>query len=226
MGVTHLKAGDDKMKVRRRMQTKIFTIQKDEPVEKAQTLMAMHNIRHLPVLDGNRLVGILSDRDVRGVLIPHRLSGSKTCQSAFYLPRDVMVEEAMSSDPLSVAPGSDIEEAARILMKHKIGCLPVIEGDKVVGIITDTDILWVFCEIMGVLESSSRIDITLGTDPQAMEKATEIIRKNHGRIISVGVHPNSGKRKKIYSFRLKSCDTGPIVAGLEKAGYKVQDEVG
>jgi len=226
MGVNSLKAGDDKMKVRRRMQTKIFTIQKDEPVEKAQTLMAMHNIRHLPVLDGNRLVGILSDRDVRGVLIPHRLSGSKTCQSAFYLPRDVKVEEAMSPDPLSVAPGSDIEEAARILMKNKIGCLPVVEGNKVVGIITDTDILWVFSEIMGVLESTSRIDVTLGGDPRGLERATEIIRRSKGRIISIGMMPNSGKRGKVFSFRLKSCDTTPIAAALEEAGYKVKDELG
>jgi acetoin utilization protein AcuB len=190
------------------MQRKIFTIQHDETVEMAQTKMVVNSIRHLPVMDGGRLVGIISDRDVRGVLIPQRGNGGKKSNQTFYLPRDVKVEEA-----------------ARLLVTHKIGCLPVVDKGKVVGIITDTDILWVFCEIMGVLESSSRIDITLGRDPQAMEKATEIIRKNDGRIISVGIHPNSGKRKKIYSFRLKSCDTGPIVAGLEKAGYKVQDEV-
>jgi acetoin utilization protein AcuB len=177
-------------------------------------------------MDGRRLVGIISDRDVRGVLIPQRGNGGEKSNQTFYLPRDVKVAEAMTADPLWVKPGSDIEEAARLLVTHKIGCLPVVDKGKVVGILTDTDILLVFSEIMGVLESSSRIDITLGNDPQAMEKATEIIRKNHGRIISVGVHPNSGKRNKIYSFRLKSCDTGPIIAGLKKAGYKVQDEVG
>jgi acetoin utilization protein AcuB len=213
------------MRVSRRMQRKIFTIQHDETVEVAQTKMVINNIRHLPVMEGGRLVGIISDRDVRGALIPQRGNGGSKSNQTFYLPRDVKVEEAMSAEPLWVKPGSDIEEAARLLVTHKIGCLPVVDKGKVVGIITDTDILWVFCEIMGVLESSSRIDITLGKDPQAMEKATEIIRKNDGSIISVGVHPNSGKKKKIYSFRLKSCDTGPIVAGLEEAGYKVQDEV-
>jgi acetoin utilization protein AcuB len=213
------------MRVSRRMQRRIFTIQHDETVEMAQTKMVVNNIRHLPVMDGDRLVGIISDRDIRGVLIPQRGNGGKKNNQTFYLPRDVKVEEAMSADPRWVKPGSDIEEAARLLVTHKIGCLPVVDRGDVVGIITDTDILLVFCEIMGVLESSSRIDITLGKDPQAMEKATEIIRKNHGSIISVGVHPNSGKSKKIHSFRLKSCDTGPIVAGLEKAGYKVQDEV-
>lgn len=207
------------------MQKKIFTIQKDDPVERAQTMMAVHGIRHLPVLDGRRLVGILSDRDIRGVLIPQRLAGPAKKSGAFYLPRDVTVEEAMSPDPLWVKPGNDIEEAARLLIKNKIGCLPVVDGGKVVGIITDTDILWAFSEIMGVLESSSRVDVTLGRDPRALEKATEIIRKNRGRIISVGILPGKGRGKNVYSFRLKSCNTAPIVSALEEAGLKVKDEL-
>ena len=213
------------MKVSRRMQKKIFTIQKDDPVERAQTMMAVHGIRHLPVLDGRRLVGILSDRDIRGVLIPQRLGNSAKKSGAFYLPRDVMVEEAMSLDPLWVSPGSDIEEAARLLIKNKIGCLPVVDGGKVVGIITDTDILWAFSEIMGVLESSSRMDVTLGSDPRALEKAMEIIRKKRGRIISVGILPGRGRGKNVYSFRLKNRNTAPIVSGLEEAGFKVKDEL-
>ena len=131
----------------------------------------------------------------------------------------------MSADPLWVSPGSDIEEAARLLIKNKIGCLPVVEGGKVVGIITDTDILWVFSEIMGVLESSTRVDVTLGSDPRALERATEIIRKNRGRIISVGILPQSGRGKKVYSFRLKNRNTAAIVSGLEEAGYTVKDEL-
>lgn len=215
------------MKVSRRMQKKIITIQKDETVERAQTLMAVNGIRHLPVLNGTRLVGILSDRDIRGILIPQRFTSSyKGNGNSFYLPGDVKVQEAMSADPLTVEPGSDIEEAARLLVTNKIGCLPVVDREKVVGIITETDILWVFSEIMGVLESSSRVDVTLGDSPKALEKATEIIRRNEGRIISVGILPNSVDDRKIYSFRLKSCDTAPIVAGLKKAGFGVKDELG
>jgi len=213
------------MKVARRMKRRILTVQRGESVERAQTMMAVNNIRHLPVLDGARLVGILSERDIRGVLIPQNLSGPKKNKNAFYLSRDVKVEEAMTADPLWVEPGSDIEEAARLLVTNKIGCLPVVEGGRVVGIITETDILWVFCEIMGVLESSSRVDVALGSDPQALEKATEIIRRTRGRIISVGILPSRG-RKKVFSFRLKSCDTAPIVAELRKAGFKVVDEIG
>jgi acetoin utilization protein AcuB len=214
------------MKVGRRMQKKIFTIQRTETVEQAQTLMVVNNIRHLPVLDGKRLVGIISDRDVRGALIPQRVKNSHESREAFFLPRDVTVGETMTADPLFVEPGTDVEEAARLLFNHKIGCLPVLERGQVGGIITDADILWFFIEIMGVLDSSSRVDVTLGSDPHALEKATEIIRKHSGEIISVGILPTRKGRQKTYSFRLKSCDTEPIIAGLRKAGFKVQDEMG
>ncbi len=214
------------MKVSRRMQKKIYTIQKDESVEQAQTLMAVHNIRHLPVLEEKRLVGILSDRDIRSFLIPRGAPRSATKNNGFYLLRDIKVEEAMSPDPLWVRPGSDIEEAARLLIQNKIGCLPVLDGGNVVGILTDTDILWLFSEIMGVLEASARLDVALGSDPRALEKVSEIIRRKDGRIISVGLLPTTGKGKKVYSFRLKSCETGPIVTALRKAGYRVKDEIG
>jgi acetoin utilization protein AcuB len=211
------------------MQHKIFTVQQGDTVEQAQTLMAVKNIRHLPVLEGRKLVGILSERDIRGVLIPHRISGTSKNGNAFYLSRNVKVEEAMTGDPLWVSPDSDIEEAARLLVNNKIGCLPVVDGGTVVGIITDTDILQVFSQIMGVLEASSRVDIELGKDPRSLEKATEIIHKNNGSIISVGIVPKPAKGEKgksVYSFRLKSCDTDPIVEGLRKAGYAVKDEIG
>ena len=73
------------MRVSRRMQRKIFTIEHDETVEMAQTKMAVNNIRHLPVMDEGRLVGIISDRDVRGVLIPQRGNGGKSGNQTFYL---------------------------------------------------------------------------------------------------------------------------------------------
>lgn len=210
------------------MQQQIFTIQRSETVEEAQALMAVNGIRHLPVLDGDNLVGVISDRDIRAVLIPQRDPGSGKKARAYYLPPDVRVEEAMTADPLWVAPESDIEEAARLLVTNKIGCLPVLEDGEVVGIITDTDILLVFSQIMGILEASSRIDVELGKDSRALEDVTEIIHRHNGSIISVGILPGPAQgngRTSIYSFRLRSCNTRPIVKGLTEAGFTVEDEI-
>ncbi len=214
------------MKVSGWMQRKLVTIQKGDTVERAQTLMVVNNIRHLPVMARNRLVGIISDRDIRGIMIRQRVSGAKRKgQYVFYLPQDVKVEEAMTADPIQVSPGADLEEAARTLYTEKIGCLPVAEKGRLVGIITETDVLWVFTQILGVLESSSRIDVVLGEDPQAIEKATEIIRRNRGDIISIGLSPNSDGSQKVYHFRLRSGETGPITHGLKKAGFKIRNVI-
>jgi acetoin utilization protein AcuB len=219
----------ERVKVGRQMQQQIFTIQQSETVEEAQALMAVNGIRHLPVLDGAALVGIISERDIRAVLIPQRSTSAGKKARAYYLPRDILVEEAMTADPLWVTPESDIEEAARLLVSNKIGCLPVMDNGGVVGIITDTDILTVFSQIMGILEASSRVDVELGRDVRALEKATEIIRRNGGNIISVGILPGTskgGERKSVHSFRLQSCNTEPIVRGLTEAGFSVKDEIG
>jgi acetoin utilization protein AcuB len=212
------------MKVKRRMQREIYTVQKDDPIESAQTLMSAHNIRHLPVLDGSRLVGMLSERDIRAMLIPHSPGGGRQGRASFYLPADVLVEDAMTRDPIAVAPGSEIEDAARILVDNKIGGLPVVENGTVVGIITETDILWVFCEMMGFLEASCRIDVTVGDEPDGLERVSEIIRRNGGRIISVGMLPAGQTGDRLHSFRIGSCDTEPIISELRRAGFGVADE--
>jgi acetoin utilization protein AcuB len=209
------------------MQRKVITVQRGDSVELAQTLMAMNDIRHLPVLDGERLVGIISDSDVRGMMVPQRAGRGRAARpEAFYLPADRRVEEAMTADPAWVSPGADIEDAARALLDRKIGCLPVLERDRVVGVITASDILRVFMEIMGVLESSSRVDVALGRSPRALERATELIRQNGGEIISVGMSPGRRGAARVHHFRLRSCDTGPIATALRGAGFRVLDLMG
>jgi acetoin utilization protein AcuB len=215
------------MRVERRMKARVITIQRDESVDRAQTLMAVHAIRHLPVLDGRRLVGVISDRDVLGVMVQQRTGscGSQAGKS-YFLPPGVPVAEAMTPDPVVVDRGTDIEAAARLLISRKIGCLPVVDRGRVVGIITETDILGVFTEFMGLLDSSSRIDIALGRDPLALERTSAIIRRHRGRIVSIGISPRHGATPRVHHFRLKSCDTAPIADALRRAGFKVLERIG
>lgn len=209
------------------MKARVVTIQRDESVDQAQTLMAMHGIRHLPVLERQRLVGIVSDRDLLGVMIQQR-TGARGARAgkAYFLPPGIRVDEVMSADPVAVDRGADIEAAARLLITRKIGCLPVVERGRVVGIITETDILEVFTELLGLLESSSRIDIALGRDPCALERTSSIIRRHRGRIISVGISPGRGSTPRVHHFRLKSCDTTLIASSLRRAGFRVLESLG
>lgn len=106
------------------------TVGKDQSLAKAHELMREHGIRHLPVLDGGRLVGLLSDRDV------HLVQSLRDVVSA-----QVPVEQAMSYDPYCVTPLTELEQVAREMARKKLGSAVVMEGPKVVGIFTAIDAL-------------------------------------------------------------------------------------
>jgi acetoin utilization protein AcuB len=172
------------------------------------------------VVQKDRIVGILSDRDLKSTLILSR--GSQSGRDVFFIPPGVSVGEVMTRDPVVIDVETDIEEAARVMYRQKIGALPVVDRGRLAGIITESDILGIFIEIMGVIESSSRIDVEMDDAPDRMDRAAEVIRGASGRIISVAMSPPTPDHRRTYYFRLSSCDTAPIVASLEQAGFSVK----
>ncbi len=98
--------------------------------------------------------------------------------------------------------------------------MPVLEDGKLVGVITVVDILEAFIDIMGVLASSSRLDVQLGDSRDAFQEVSRIIREYNGEIISVGILSQEST-ERIYSFRIEKCDTEPLRQALEAQGHKV-----
>ncbi len=199
------------LSVRDVMSTELVTVGLAEPARRAWETMRDRRIRHLPVMEKGRLVGILSDRDLRPVLLSPGLAGAT-------------VGELMTERPTTIRPESTVEDAASLLVVKKIGCLPVVEGDRLVGIITETDLLAVLVELLGLLNQSTRLDVVVPGGPDAYEKVVEVIRGNGGLIMSVGAVPGSGG-ETIFSVRLESCDPRPIAAALSKAGFRVVSPV-
>jgi acetoin utilization protein AcuB len=120
------------MTVRDVMTTQLLTIGLETPCDQARRLMENHRIRHLPVVDGGRLVGMLSDRDVRSAA-----SGSPGAAAS----------RIMSPDPVTVTSETRIEHAARVMLDARFGSLPVVDGN-LVGIVTDTDLLRAFVQVL------------------------------------------------------------------------------
>lgn len=212
------------MVVGERMRSKLITANEDDSLQKAFTLMKKGSIRHLPVVRGKELVGIITDRDLRQAMLP--MESNEKGKEAHRLPKDARVEEHMTRNVITVTPLTDIEEAARLIHKHKIGGLPVVEEGKLVGIITETDILGIFIEMMGILMASSRVDVVLRDNPEAFEEACRLIKAHGGHIISVGMSGQEDKHKRIYYFRLEVCDVQPIVRALTQAGFHVVSALG
>jgi acetoin utilization protein AcuB len=130
------------MKVRDIMTTPAITVGLDMPVLEAQQLMASHRIRHLPVTDTGRLMGIVTDRDIR-LNLPSPATSLSMWEVNYLLAR-LTVESAMHRAVITVEPDRSAAEAAYIMLDHKIGALPVVDGGIVVGIVTESDMLRAF----------------------------------------------------------------------------------
>jgi CBS domain-containing protein len=117
-----------------------FTVTSEISVVDARAEMSRRNIRHLLVVDeGGLLIGIVTDRDIRSSL-PSPATSLSVWEVNYLLAR-LSVKEVMSKAVITIDPERDVRQAARILIDHKIGGLPVLEGRRLVGIVTDTDLL-------------------------------------------------------------------------------------
>jgi acetoin utilization protein AcuB len=128
------------------MTTPVWTLQGSERLRAAFGLMERRHIRHVPVLRGDRLIGILSDRDLH-VYLPPPVPFAGMGNYAALLDR-VRVEEAMTSDLVSIGPYHGVTEAARLMLERRVGALPVVDEGKVIGIVTQTDILWALANLL------------------------------------------------------------------------------
>lgn len=203
------------------MSKKLITIKKTESLEDAQKLMVQNSIRHLPVTGGSGLLGIITESDIRGAFIQGN-NRKKNGQAHPMDPAKMKVSDHMTRNPLVVTPETHIEDAALLIYRNKIGALPVLKAKKLVGIISIMDILGLFVDMMGIIHSSSRIDVVMDKAPKNFETVSNIIHKNDINIISVGMAPYiKDDKKRIYFFRLDLCQTKNLVKEIEKAGFTV-----
>ena len=139
---------DPALRVTRWMSKQVITTHPDRPLAEAVDLMNDHRIRHVPVLDGERLVGIISDRDVRNALPRGAdLHGPIDAQCKASLSR--RASEVMTKHPITIPDDFSIHEAAEIMCREKISALPVMEQGRVAGIISAEDLLWALMQLTG-----------------------------------------------------------------------------
>ena len=196
------------MRVQSLMIKNPITISDRSSVQEAIHLMHAHAIRHLPVVNRlKKLKGFVTLTDMKQGLLPAMVTG-------------VSLADLMIKDPI-IHPDADIEEAAQIIYQRKIGGMPVVDdNNKVVGIITVTDLLGAFIKIMGLLTNGTRLDVNVGDDPRGFEKVSRVIHDHGGEVVSVGIAAHRTD-KKIYYFRLKKCPVQPVVKALQDKGYEV-----
>lgn len=194
------------MLVSNRMTKDPVTVTEDDLLIQARLKMQKGSFRQLPVVSDGQLVGIITDRDMR--------------EHSGYLDR-TEVKAAMSKKPLVVAPATTLEAASQLLLKHKIGGLPVVENGRLVGIITRSDVLQAFLDVMGASEETSRrIDFVLG-EGGGLAEASRIVSQQGGEVLSVGTYRGKWGEGSVCYLRLRSGDTDTIAKALRERGFEV-----
>ena len=135
------------------------------------------------------------------------------------------VAEIMTKPVITIGPDDTVEEAARLLLKHRIGGLPVVRDGELVGIITETDILAAFLAVMGITETSGRLELVVEDrpDPEAFREVCRAIADQGGDIASVVAARATHQRqeRKVLIFRVEAPDFDALIAHLKAAGYPV-----
>ncbi len=130
--------------VRDIMSAEVTTLGRNDTLLLAKDIMNLGRIRHFPVVEDDELVGVVSQRDLYRASLGTVMQYGEKAQRAFL--ESVVVKEIMA-DPISIRPDATVGDAARLMMEHKIGCLPVLENDRLVGIVTETDMLQVVVDM-------------------------------------------------------------------------------
>lgn len=139
------------MKVKELMTTNVLTVSPLDKIDRVFFLINFENIRHVPVVDKGKLVGMLSDRDLKKVLGPTKKLVEKPDGTTVTIVSR-QVRTLMSRKLVTIEPEQRAADAAAIMAKKKIGALPVVHKEKLVGIITATDILKAFVQLCKLLE--------------------------------------------------------------------------
>lgn len=159
------------------MTGKVFSVKPDASVSEAAKMIKERRIKHIPVAEQGRLLGIVSDRDIKDYC-PSKAT-SLDIYELHYILAKTRVREVMRTKVFTTAPDTPIEEAAMALYDKNIGCLPVVEGGKLVGIISDKDIFRALVDITGIRHRGHRIFVTIEDRPGSIKDVADIVRK-HG----------------------------------------------
>jgi acetoin utilization protein AcuB len=184
-----------------------ITVTTDELLIQARLKMQKGNFRRLPVISDGTLVGIITDRDIQ--------------QHVGLLDR-TEVKAAMSKNPITVTPATTVETSAQLLLKQKIGGLPVVEKGRLVGIITASDIMQAFLDLTGASEeTSTRIDFVMDGEGGGLAEASRIIAQEGGEVLGLGTYRKKWGETPVCYLRLRSGDADAIAKVLKGKGYEV-----
>jgi acetoin utilization protein AcuB len=194
------------MHVRDWMTRDVRTARAGDTVRDALDAMGRYRFRHLPVLDGDTLVGVVTERDLGRVdeEVRHR----------------VALSAVMSPRPITAEPLDALDAAASLMSENKIGCLPVLEDGRLVGILTESDLYRSFVGLTGAGRPSTRLLVRCEDSAESLARLFAELARLRARVVSV-ISPPADQGHREVLVRVAMLHALPLVKALEAAGFPV-----
>jgi len=188
------------MLVGARMSKPVITLPPDMPIVDALNLMKREHIRRAPVVKDGKMIGIIADKDLLNAS-PSPVTSLSVWEMTYLLSK-ITIKEVMTKNVQSVGEDTPIEEAARIMADHKIGGLPVLRGEHVVGMITETDLFKLFLEMMGAREFGVRVTALVPEKKGQLAKLAQAIAGAGGNFVAFGVFSGEDPSNRLVTFKV------------------------
>ena len=190
------------------MKKSVITVEPETTVTEAKELMNKNNISKLPVVKGGKLVGIITKNDL--LQAGPSLATTLDMYEISYLLSKLNVKKIMTTKVLTVSPDDVVEEAARVMVEKQVGCLPVVKGNALVGIITENDLFYIFTQMFGATQKGVRAIVCLDDAPGEMAKIAQKIAEAGGNIISLVTSASSDKKKRPLTLKVAGVSLAKI----------------
>ncbi len=195
----------------------VITLTEQDTIQQAFEVMQINKIRHLPIIDNeHRLIGLVSNQDIRNAM-------PSIFRSTFHV-EDLQkpLSTIMKTKIITAHPLDFIEEISVIFYDNKIGCMPIVQNDKLVGIITETDILRTFVKLTGAHQPGSQLQIRVPHTTGMLSDITTVLKEENIKLLSVLVYPDMKKEQyKIIVLRIETINPTFIVETLKEQGFDV-----
>lgn len=209
------------MIVRDIMTTNVVTIPSNTPVTDAQQIMRVHKIERLPVVDKGKLVGLVTKDKL--LLVSPSPATSLSIHELTYLLSKMTVKDAMKKDVVTATPDMTVESAIALAQGKKVGSLPVLENDRIVGIVTTNDFFYkILNPLLGIGEPGIRIKVHGCSEIEDIKRVCDVISKHAVKVITVAYLPHPERDERDLTVHIDTDDTSKIIEELSGLGYPAE----
>jgi acetoin utilization protein AcuB len=201
------------------MTSNVFTVNSSQPIIEVEQIMREQRIRRVPVVDDGKIVGIISREDLFRAM-PSIFDPSVSPETLDKAGR-ILAGSVMTRSPLTVEPSTPLEQAALLMRVNKFGSLLVIQGEELVGIITETNIFDAFLEVLGTKKQGARIELKIDHKPASFYAMLALLKKYEMTILGITVYTDFSEEHQLVTLKVQGEKMDALIDALLDSGLQI-----